>query len=107
MCASRIWGRGRARKARQNTTIASVGVLLPILSFVLLRSPGEAQRNPGAASKRQRLSRISWSLSSGPPLRAGPVGSIRATFCEGGRGKGHRQAPPPLGPLLCVFALHV
>jgi len=38
MCASRIWRRGRARKARQNTTIASVGVLLPILFLSFLPS---------------------------------------------------------------------
>jgi hypothetical protein len=37
------------------------------------------QRNPGPAFKLASRSRISRSLSSGRPLRAGPVGSIRAT----------------------------
>jgi hypothetical protein len=37
------------------------------------------QRNPGPAFKLVSRSRISPSLSSGRPLRAGPVGSIRAT----------------------------
>ena len=40
----------------------------------------ERKRNPGAAFRPADRSRISWSLSSGRPLRAGPVGSIRATI---------------------------
>ena len=44
------------------------------------RSPDERQRNPGRAFKLPTRSRISRSLSSGRPLRAGPVGSIRATW---------------------------
>jgi hypothetical protein len=39
------------------------------------RSPDERQRNPGRAFKLPTRSRISRSLSSGRPLRAGPVGS--------------------------------
>ena len=45
------------------------------------RSPDERQRNPGLAFKLADRSRISRSLSSGRPLRAGPVGSIQATKC--------------------------
>ena len=45
----------------------------------IARSPDERQRNPGPAFKLASRSRISPSLSSGRPLRAGPVGSIRAT----------------------------
>jgi hypothetical protein len=48
------------------------------------RSPDERQRNPEPAFKLASRSRISRSLSSGRPLRAGPVGTIRATKEKGG-----------------------
>ena len=43
------------------------------------RSPGLSATKPGGSKKPSCPSRISRSLSSGRPLRAGPVGSIRAT----------------------------
>src|SRR5437588_785294 len=42
----------------------------------------EAERNPGLTTARAVVSRISRSLSSGRPLRVGPVGSIRATWLQ-------------------------
>ena len=51
----------------------------------------ERQRNPGTASRwGEGWSRISLSLSSGPP-KAGPVGSIRAA----GLTLLFESAPPP------------
>src|ERR1700722_10517924 len=39
----------------------------------------------------KRCSRISRSLSSGRPLRAGPVGSIQATYSSARSGRGRRE----------------
>jgi hypothetical protein len=53
------------------------------------------QRNPGPAFKLASRSRISRSLSSGRPLRAGPVGSIRATKEKGGGTPADAYLQPP------------
>ncbi len=52
-----------------------------------IRSPDAAKRNPGTALQLECCSRIARSLSSGRPLRAGPVGSIRATTTTTARKK--------------------
>jgi hypothetical protein len=59
-----------AGEGKQNR---SRGAIAP--EFSQCRSPDERQRNPGPAFKFACRSRISLSLSSGRPLRAGSVGS--------------------------------
>ena len=61
------------------------------------RSPDERQRNPGRTFKLPTRSRISRSLSSGRPLRAGPRRFMRAAnascYNEGRRNAGRRVSP--------------
>ena len=70
------------------------------------RNPDERQRNPGRAFKLPTRSRISRSLSSGRPLRAGPVGSSGLQNASGykeGRRNAGRCVSPTSAPLTFIL----
>ena len=70
------------------------------------RSPDERQRSPGRAFMFPTRSRISRSLSSGRPLRAGPRWFIRATNSSGykeGRRNAGRRVSPTSAPLTFIL----
>ena len=62
-------------------------------SFADFAARMKRQRNPGSAFKLASRSRISRSLSSGRPLRAGSVGSHPGHQREGRRNAGRRESP--------------